>query len=218
MNIVVGLWIQSFLILEGLKALTQKASWELAWSVTEPRGMRRVDCVIACLGNHNNLEVKNKARSFLDGYGHRVPMIAFLSERTDLLSLADLNKVGIRGVLSVHASEDEIRAAVVAVHNGNCYQDPRLVIAGPGFSALNSEPIEPLTIRERWILQLLAKGLRVKEVAAQLNISHKTVETHKYNLMRKLGIHKQSGLTAYAIQQGIVELPGVVCINTGTNN
>jgi DNA-binding NarL/FixJ family response regulator len=63
-----------------------------------------------------------------------------------------------------------------------------------------------LTSREREILQLLAEGLSAKEIAAHLNLSIKTVETHRRNIMEKLNIHTIAELTKYAIREGLVAL------------
>jgi DNA-binding NarL/FixJ family response regulator len=64
---------------------------------------------------------------------------------------------------------------------------------------------ESLSDREREILVLLAEGHSLKEIAAQLNLSVKTVDAHKYNLMRKLDLHDRSELIRYAIRKRLVE-------------
>jgi len=63
-----------------------------------------------------------------------------------------------------------------------------------------------LTPREREVLQLLAEGRSVKEIAAVLDISPRTVEFHKYNVMEKLGLRTTAELTQYAIKHGIVSV------------
>ena len=63
-----------------------------------------------------------------------------------------------------------------------------------------------LTPREREVLKLLAEGNSVKEIAGDLNLSVKTVEAHKFNLMRKLDIHNKAQLVQYAIQKKIIQL------------
>jgi two-component system response regulator NreC len=67
-------------------------------------------------------------------------------------------------------------------------------------------PYETLTERERDVLVLLAQGLTVKEVAARLNLSAKTIDAHKYAMMRKLDIHDRAGLVKYAIRQKLITL------------
>ena len=63
-----------------------------------------------------------------------------------------------------------------------------------------------LTTREREVIQLLAEGKTSKEVAVTLNLSVKTAETHRTNLMRKLGLHSVADLTRYAVRNGIVHV------------
>jgi DNA-binding NarL/FixJ family response regulator len=64
-----------------------------------------------------------------------------------------------------------------------------------------------LTPREKEILKMLAEGNTVKDVASQLDLSVKTVEAHKFNLMRKLDIHNKAQLVQYAIQKKVIRLP-----------
>jgi DNA-binding NarL/FixJ family response regulator len=59
-------------------------------------------------------------------------------------------------------------------------------------------------VREREILKLLAEGLSVKEIAVRLNVSVKTVDVHKYNLMKKIGVHDRAELIKYAIQKKLI--------------
>ena len=63
-----------------------------------------------------------------------------------------------------------------------------------------------LTTREREVIQLLAEGKTSKEVAVTLNLSTKTAETHRTNLMRKLDLHSVADLTRYAVRNGIVQV------------
>jgi DNA-binding NarL/FixJ family response regulator len=63
-----------------------------------------------------------------------------------------------------------------------------------------------LTTREREVIQLLAEGKTSKEVAVTLNLSVKTAETHRTNLMRKLDLHSVADLTRYAVRNGIVQV------------
>jgi DNA-binding NarL/FixJ family response regulator len=64
-------------------------------------------------------------------------------------------------------------------------------------------------MREREVIKLLAEGNSVKECAEVLNVSAKTVEAHKFNLMRKLDIHNKAQLVRYAFQKKIVRLPAM---------
>ncbi len=75
---------------------------------------------------------------------------------------------------------------------------------GPG--AMTGGQVSPLTAREREIVQLLSEGKSAKEVAVALNISVKTAETHRSNIMRKLDIHSVSELVLYAVRNNIVNV------------
>ena len=65
-----------------------------------------------------------------------------------------------------------------------------------------------LTPREREVLQLLAEGMAAKEIAAHLNVSVKTVETHRRNMMEKLNMRSIAELTKYAVREGLVSIEG----------
>jgi DNA-binding NarL/FixJ family response regulator len=106
------------------------------------------------------------------------------------------------------ASAPELEAALKAVRRGETYLDPgiaRKVIDGylNGGSRQKS-PVEQLSPRQREILQLIAEGRSTKEIAFLLNLSAKTVETHRAQLMERLGIRDVPGLVRYAIRQGLV--------------
>jgi two-component system, NarL family, response regulator NreC len=66
-------------------------------------------------------------------------------------------------------------------------------------------PVDPLTPRERQVLQMVGEGRSTKDVAAILGISTKTAESHRARLMRKLDIHETAGLVRYAIRRGLVQ-------------
>jgi two-component system response regulator NreC len=68
-------------------------------------------------------------------------------------------------------------------------------------------PERALTVREREVLKLLAEGKTVRVAAAVLGVSSKTVDAHKFNLMRKIGIHNKAELVMWAIQKRVLKLP-----------
>lgn len=77
---------------------------------------------------------------------------------------------------------------------------------GGAISRSDEQAENSLTSREREVIQLLAEGKTSKEVAVTLNLSVKTAETHRTNLMRKLGLHSVADLTRYAVRNGIVQV------------
>ncbi len=125
-------------------------------------------------------------------------------------------QAGASGYLLKDAAPTELDLAVKSVMRGEKYLSPAVsthVIAdylqrttgGPASKADTelSSPA-PLTLRQREILQLIAEGNTTKEIAAKLNLSVKTVETHRTQLMERLDIHDIAGLVRYAIRIGLV--------------
>jgi two-component system nitrate/nitrite response regulator NarL len=116
---------------------------------------------------------------------------------------------GARGFILKEAPPLELVQAIESVHAGQTHfsQDVarvalNQVVRGSG----ESTPLSRLTNREREVLVQIAEGLSNKEIASQLSIGVRTVETHRERIMRKLDIHTVAGLTRFAISQGIVSL------------
>ncbi len=116
---------------------------------------------------------------------------------------------GIRSRLWRHTSANEL---VEAIHH-ICAPEPmtrretrrREIAEWPSDGLLPRQ--RTLTVRERQVLKLLAEGRTVRSVASILGLSVKTVDAHKFNLMRKLGIHNKAELVMWAIQKNVVKLP-----------
>ncbi len=128
-----------------------------------------------------------------------------LTMYTDKGYVLQAMKAGAKGyVLKTQAAEDLIRA-IREISRGEVYLSPG-VAASVVDAYLDRTDVgaDPLTARERQILQLIAEGKTTKEVASLLNISFKTAETHRSHIMKKLDIHEVTGLVRYAIQQGLL--------------
>lgn len=118
-------------------------------------------------------------------------------------------KVGAAGYVLKRAPDDSLVRAIREVFAGGIYLDPR--ISGVLVDDVRrhakgeaSDPYDTLTERERQVLILLASGGTYSEVAEELFISIKTVEFHRANLIRKLGISKSADLTRFAVQRGLI--------------
>lgn len=116
---------------------------------------------------------------------------------------------GAAGYLLKNAHRNELEMALRAVARGDCWLSPAVskqVIAAMNHGAppLAERPLEVLTPRQREVLQLIAEGLSTKEIAQRLELGVKTVETHRTELMERLGIHGVAGLVRYAIRVGLV--------------
>ena len=117
-------------------------------------------------------------------------------------------RAGASGYLVKGAASAELELALRAVRRGECYLSPVISKLVIGWMLRGSPPAEgalaQLTERQREILKLLAEGAGTKEVAQILGISVKTVETHRAQLMERLGIHDLAGLVRFAIRNGLV--------------
>jgi len=126
--------------------------------------------------------------------------------------VAQALRAGVSGYLLKDAAADELPVLLRAVMRGETYLSPAIskqVVDGylgrvtPDVAA-GADGAEVLTSRQREILQLVAEGKSTKEVAQLLDLSAKTVETHRGQIMERLGIHELAGLVRYAIRTGLV--------------
>ena len=147
----------------------------------------------------NGLEAAEKFRETMPDI--RV-IILTMHENPEYLRTAQV--AGARGfILKDVSSNDMVRAIEAIAHGGEAFS--------PTLDRINSTESSsgdgmPLTTRERTVLRLLAKGASNKHVARELDISVRTVETHRRNIKRKLDIDSSAGLVRYAIEKGLVTL------------
>src|SRR5689334_2516298 len=114
---------------------------------------------------------------------------------------------GARGyVLKTQAAEDLVRA-IREIYTGEVYLSPAVAVSVvDAYLGRANASEDPLTPRERQILQLVAEGKTTKAIAGLLGISFKTAESHRNRAMQKLDIHDVAGLTRYAIRRGLVHV------------
>ncbi len=137
----------------------------------------------------------------------RVLILSASGEQDDVL---DAVKAGATGYLVKSASRDELIDAVTRVARGDTVFTPGLagLVLGE-YRRLSDAPAAPdretprLTDRETEVLRLVAKGLSYKQIADRLVLSHRTVQNHVQNTLRKLQMHNRVQLVRYAIEQGL---------------
>lgn len=112
---------------------------------------------------------------------------------------------GAKGYILKDVPTEEVYTAIVTVMTGKNYL---CTGASAALNPLMETEREPLTSREQTILLQLAQGKSNKNVAEQLEISVRTVETHRKNIKRKLGISSTAGLTRYALEHGVLQGTG----------
>jgi two-component system response regulator NreC len=139
--------------------------------------------------------------------------VLFLTLYDDEDYLLEGMEVGANGYVLKDSPALQLVAAVRDVYRGGSYLSPRMLsqLVNDFRTRVKTTDRTPrfasLTPREKEVLKMLAEGNSVKEVATQLNLSVKTVEAHKFNLMRKLDIHNKAHLVQYAIQKKVIQLP-----------
>lgn len=141
--------------------------------------------------------------------------ILILSSNIDELSIVNAINAGVNGYLSKEASGDEVKKAIRTVASGEEYYGEKIssivfksFLARKSNVASNHKIIrdESLSVREKDVIRCFGDGLSYKETASKLNISPRTVETHRNTIMEKLGMHSLAELIKFAIRAGIVKL------------
>jgi two-component system response regulator NreC len=157
-----------------------------------------MDIDMPVLNGIDTLKEINRRRS-----GQKVIILSMHNEAGMIKSLIDL---GASGYLLKNCSQEELITAIQKVAAGQSYfsTDVTLALLKPANSSNPEIRNELLTDRETEILKLIAAGYSNKEIGDKLFISHRTVDTHRTNLMKKLDVSNIAGLISYAIKNGIV--------------
>jgi DNA-binding NarL/FixJ family response regulator len=131
--------------------------------------------------------------------------VVLLSMYDDEQHVIQALRAGIRGYVVKTQAAQDLLSAVRTVAADGTYLSPRVshlvvnaYLSGTDIAA------DPLTVRERVVLQLIAEGKTTKDIASTLNLSVKTAESHRARLMDRLNIHDTAGLVRYAIRRGVI--------------
>ena len=130
-----------------------------------------------------------------------------LSGVSDEKMAAAMLKVGAVGYVAKESAYDELATAIRTVISGKVYFDPSIIARAASPEADGgSSAFTELSPREREVLQLIAEGKATKQIATHLHVSVKTAETHRRNIMEKLGVDGVAELTKYAIREGLTSV------------
>jgi DNA-binding NarL/FixJ family response regulator len=156
--------------------------------------------------NLNGIDATRK----IVGESNDVKVIA-LSIHSSQRFVTEMLKAGASGYILKECLFDELVEAIRTVLNGGIYLSHKItgVVIDDYVNRLSNkyQPETPaLTAREREVLQLLAEGKSTKQIAQQLHVSSKTIESNRRNIMNKLGIHSVAELTKYAVREGLTPL------------
>ena len=132
--------------------------------------------------------------------------VIFLTMHSDARLAAEAFRLGAKGYVLKQSSAEDLVKAIEAVLAGHTYMSSVLT---EEVLALMSEPSGPsgseLSSRQKEVLRLIVNGHRTKEIAANLNLSPRTVETIKYEMMRNLNVHSTTELVRYSIENRLVD-------------
>jgi DNA-binding NarL/FixJ family response regulator len=134
--------------------------------------------------------------------------VVILSMHSHPAYVSQALRTGVAGYMLKGAAPEELRVALDAIARGDKFLSPSIskqVVEGFLRSTdAESDPLAGLTGRQREVLQLIAEGRSTKEIAAVLEVSVKTVETHRAQIMERLGIQDIAGLVRFAIRSGLI--------------
>jgi DNA-binding NarL/FixJ family response regulator len=193
---------------EGLRAILEKqGGFEVVGEASsgleavEMAAVLRPDVVIMDLSmpELNGVEATKQIRA----HDMRVRILA-LSAYQDHRTLSEAMRAGASGYVMKRDAFRELRGAILAAYKRRGPVLPEEPLCEPGVAA--DSMYRPLGQRERQVLQLLAEGMTGPEIASRLRIAKSTVETHRRNIMRKLGVKNLVELTRYAIREGMTSV------------
>jgi DNA-binding NarL/FixJ family response regulator len=128
--------------------------------------------------------------------------VIFLTMHNDATLLAEAFRCGASGYVLKQAAGEELVTAIKEVAQGNNYVSP-LITHLPA-EPQRKQPKKAITPRQKEVLRLISEGLTMKEIAAELKISTRTAESHKYEIMQTLGVETTADLIKYCLRVGLI--------------
>jgi len=198
------------MFLQGLKRLLERADFEVVGEAGDGR-----EAVRLATEQRPDVAILDLAMPLLNGVdaareiGKAAPgtKTIILTTYSEDQCVREAMRAGVSGYLLKTKAASDLMQAIREVSRGAIY-------LGEGLSRDLLQPHpetgegreNPLSGRERQVLQLIAEGKKIKEIAALLGVSVKTIETHRMRLMDKLDIHETAGLVRYAIRMGVIHV------------
>ena len=197
---------------QGLRVLLQQEGLTIVGEASDGRAAVRM-----CESERPDVAILDVAMPLLNGVdaareingrcpATRIILLTMYAEEPYVLASL---RAGVTGYVLKTGAASELILAIAAVSRGEIYLSSgvsRTVVQA--FLAGASTAADPLSPREREVLQLIAEGENMKEIGGLLGISARTAETHRARIMTKLDIHDVAGLVRYAIRRGLISVDG----------
>ena len=197
------------IVRQGLKALLEREGFSVVAEVADGQ-----EAIRSARERCPDIAVLDFGMPLLNGLGAAREILQacprakaiLLTMHTEDHYVLEALQAGVKGyVVKTQASADLIRA-IHEVLRGMMYLSPGVSQAVvEAYLAKSELPVDPLTPREREVLQLVAEGKSTKEIAQLLGISFKTAESHRTRIMKKTSIHETAGLVRYAVRRGLIQ-------------
>jgi DNA-binding NarL/FixJ family response regulator len=197
------------LVRQGVRALLERAGFEVSGEACD--GHEALRLVMTVRPDVAVLDIGMPSLNGLDA-AREIQKVSpdtktiLLTRHDEVQYVTEALRAGVKGYVLKNQAATDLVQAIQQVGRGGMYLSPdisrTIVEAYLGKTEL---PADPLTSRERQVLQMVGEGNSTKDVARVLGISTKTAESHRARLMRKLDIHETASLVRYAIRRGLVE-------------
>jgi two-component system response regulator NreC len=197
------------LVRQSLRSLLEREGFQVAGEASDGQ-----ECVRQVETLHPDIAVMDISMPILNGLdaaremGRTSPKTKtiLLTQHDEGQYISEALEAGVKGYVLKSQVANDLLLAIRQVSRGQVYLSPG-VSRGvmEAYRSKSEKSKNPLTLRERQVLQLIAEGKSTKDVASLLGISVKTAESHRTRLMQKLDIHETASLVRYAVRQGIVQ-------------
>ena len=193
----------------GLRALLEKEGFQVSAEASDGQEAVRLAAVV-----HPDIAVLDISMPLLNGLDAARELkkneegikIVLLTRHDEPQYVTEALRAGVKGYVLKNQAATDLVAAIQQVGRGGVYLSPNISRAVvDAYLSKSGPPVDPLTARERQVLQMVGEGKSTKDVARLLGISTKTAESHRGRLMRKLDIHETASLVRYAIRRGLVQ-------------
>jgi len=193
---------------QGLRALLEQEGFQVAGEAVDGQEALRLAPTL-----HPDIAILDISMPLLNGLDTArwlkkclpTTKVILLTRHDEPQYVTEALHAGVKGYVLKNQVATDLIQAIHQVRLGGIYLSPNISRAVVEAYLSKTEAADPLTARERQVLQMVGEGKSTKDVARLLGISTKTAESHRARLMRKLDIHETTGLVRYAIRRGLIQ-------------